>query len=700
MRAGSMRRALVAPAVLVLIAGIALPTSAGQPLSGSARDTSAVVRPAELPSMGASIDRRVTRALARGETVDALLVLDGESALASARASSAGDSAAVLRAVVPAYRDLKASVLSRLSLVVLSDYRTLPILHVRLDSKAALRLAAADPAVVGIAANRRYRALLTQSLPLIGQPTVASQGHTGAGTAVAVLDTGLNYTNAAFGTCAGGPGSAGCRVVVAQDFAPDDGSLDDNGHGTNVSGIVAGVAPDTKLLGLDVFDGASAFNSDIIDAINFSITNQATYNIKAINMSLGSFSYNTSACGGGANPFVAAFSNARAAGIIPVVATGNSRFSAGSFHQGIASPACTPGALPVGAVYDGNNGGLTWGNPPDQCTDATTAADQITCFSQTWASDLLLAPGALIVAAGITQGGTSQATPHVAGAVAVLHDAAAALGATATPDQVQTALVNSGPLIADALVGRSFHRLDLPAAVAALSTTPPPAGCTISGDDLNNTLVGTVGDDVLCGEGGNDVLIPSGGNDVVMGGDGFDYVSLANATSGGTIDLTLGTAVAGGINATLEEVEGGFGSSFADVLIGDGATNEFFGMGGNDAIDGLGGFDYSRYDFATKRIRANLTDGLSTGEGSDSLTGIEGIVGGPKDDELVGNNKPNYLYGLRGNDVLAGFGKPDTLFGGAGADALFGGRGNDDLFGGSGRDFCDQAQGNGTESSC
>jgi Ca2+-binding RTX toxin-like protein len=205
---------------------------------------------------------------------------------------------------------------------------------------------------------------------------------------------------------------------------------------------------------------------------------------------------------------------------------------------------------------------------------------------------------------------------------------------------------------------------------------------------------------VICGEGGNDVLIPTGGTDLVIGGDGFDYVSLESATAGGTIDLTAATAVAPGVNASLLEVEGAFGSPFDDVLIGNGASNDFFGLGGDDAIDGLGGLDFARFDFATKRIRADLAVGSATGEGVDALTGIEGLVGGAKDDELVGNGKGNVLYGLRGDDLLSGVGKADALFGGPGADALFGGRGNDDLFGGPGRDVCVQAQGSGAEQSC
>jgi hypothetical protein len=174
---------------------------------------------------------------------------------------------------------------------------------------------------------------------------------------------------------------------------------------------------------------------------------------------------------------VAALANARAAGILPVVAAGNNAFSNGSFHVGITRPACIPGAFPVGAVYDSDVGGRTWGSPPNQCSDATTAADQITCFSQAWNNPMLLAPGALITAAGITQGGTSQATPHVAGAVAVLHDAGGIVSdapALVTVDQVQNALLNSGPLIFDPLINQSVHRLDLPAAIAALGGLPPP----------------------------------------------------------------------------------------------------------------------------------------------------------------------------------------------------------------------------------
>lgn len=702
----SPRRLIASASVLLLVLALAVPSLADDVAGRGRRGAPS---PHELPARGndASVDPLVRTQLARNGSADVLVTLDGASVLARARVASAGGSRELLRTTVPAYRSLKDEVGARVpGLKILQNYRALPIVFARVGSNGQLERLAADPAVIGVEADREDEPFLTQSLPLIGQPTAAAAGHTGAGTAVAVLDTGVDYTRAAFGSC-GAPGP-GCAVVVAQDFAPEDGMLDDPAagrHGTNVSGIVVGVAPDTKILGLDVFNGLTSNTSTQVEALNFVIANQATYNIRAINMSLGSpESYFTSSCTGASPSRETAFANARASGILPVVASGNDAFSNNAFHVGIALPACIPGALPVGAVYDSDVGSRSWGGGNDQCADVTTSADKITCFSQSWTGNQVLAPGALINAAGVTQGGTSQATPHVAGAVAVLHDAAGVssdVPALATVDQVETALLNSGLQILDPLTNVNYHRLDLPAAVAALGITPPPpTTCTVAGTSAAEVLEGTPGDDVYCGEGGGDLIVLSAGNDTVIGGGGFDFVSLEDATGGGTVDLGAGTAVALGISATLEGVEGAAGSGFADTLVGNGQQNEFLGLGGDDAIDGRGGFDFARYDFASGRIRANLGTGQTTGEGTDTLVGVEGLVGGTGNDVLRGNGKANTLYGLRGNDVLRGGARADLLFGGPNADRLFGDGGNDRLNGGPGPDSCDPGPGGGSTTSC
>src|SRR5207248_1449063 len=130
-------------------------------------------------------------------------------------------------------------------------------------------------------------------------------------------------TRAAFGSCTSA-GSPGCAVAYAQDFAPDDGSLDDNGHGTNVAGIGLSVAPATKILSLDVFrtdDGQHWYynDNDVMSALNWVIANQAAYNIRATNMSLGvQPSHNTTECSD--SPYSAPFLIARGVGVLPVVA--------------------------------------------------------------------------------------------------------------------------------------------------------------------------------------------------------------------------------------------------------------------------------------------------------------------------------------------------------------------------------------------
>lgn len=330
-------------------------------------------------------------------------------------------------------------------LEVLREYRRLPLLALRVRSAAALERLAARPEVRAIHENRRYFPQLAQSLPLVGQPGAQSAGLTGAGTTVAVIDSAVDYTDPAFGCTAPGV-PAGCKVAAAVEFTPDTPPADDNSHGTNVAAIVAGVAPGARIAALDVFDDGSAFTIDIANAIDWSIANRATYNIVALNLSLGDNASYDAPCGA-EDPLYEPLQQARAAGILPVAAAGNN-----GHLSGISSPACISGVISVGAVYDANVGGLSWSSG---CTDSTTAADKVACFSNSGALLSMLAPGALIDAGGSQKGGTSQASPHVAGAAAVLRAAFPAESLDATADR----LTSSGVAVTDPRNGLVRPRL-------------------------------------------------------------------------------------------------------------------------------------------------------------------------------------------------------------------------------------------------
>ena len=167
---------------------------------------------------------------------------------------------------------------------------------VRTRNRAALAKLLSHSDIKAVYENKSYQHQLAESLPLIQQPAAAATGRDGAGTTVAVLDTGVNYTLPAFGCIAPGV-PATCRVVAAVDVAPDDYTLDDiKGHGTNVAAIIVGVAQGAKIAAVDVFTGQVAYSSDIINGINLVINNESVYNIVAMNLSLGASAQYTTEC--------------------------------------------------------------------------------------------------------------------------------------------------------------------------------------------------------------------------------------------------------------------------------------------------------------------------------------------------------------------------------------------------------------------
>lgn len=250
----------------------------------------------------------------------------------------------------------------------------------------------------------------------------------GTGLTVAVLDTGLRTTHVDF---------AG-KVRTQVNFTTDNGAnpadaTDGDGHGTNVGGIIVGrgihtgIAPGASIIPIKVLgnNGSGSFSA-IDNALQWVITNRATYNITAINMSLGANS-NEILDNFPGDPIVSKIQQLRAAKVAVVVSAGNSFFDFGS-QQGMAYPAIIRETTSVGALYDANIGPVFYGSG---AIARTTGPGRFTPFSQRLHPSLapqtrtdIFTPGAALTAAGIandtaesTFHGTSQAAPVACGLV-------------------------------------------------------------------------------------------------------------------------------------------------------------------------------------------------------------------------------------------------------------------------------------------
>jgi Ca2+-binding RTX toxin-like protein len=617
-----------------------------------------------------AIEPKVVSDLERRGQVDGLVNLDAAALIddAEAAASEGPDrSREILAQLLPALAAQKEEALASLEqkLEVVREFEALPTMVVRFESPGALLELVNRPQVGGVAANRAMKASLAQSLSQVRQ--TAALGATGANTAVAILDSGLDFTRAAFGSCTSPGTPAGCRVAFAQDFGFPDNMLDDPDpaiglHGTNVAGIAAGVAPGARILALDVFEGASAWHDDVLAAVNFVTQTQPGFGTRAMNLSLGVEEHWTSPCSNPwTNPYLLAFRAARAVGIAPVVAAGNAAVVNGSFIDGVGYPACTPGAVSVGAVYDDNVGTrITDANrngvvDTTDCVDVTTGADRITCYSQSGPILSILAPGDLIKAADVTMIGTSQAAPHVTGAVAVL----AGARPQASVDTLELAITRSGPSITDPRNGVAKRRLDVRDALAIVNCFSPGL-FPIIGTPGPDQLTGTIFPDVIIGLGGNDTISGGAGNDVLCGGEGFDTIR-----GGPGPDLLQGDEQGDFLDGGdhVDVMSGGDGNDWVEAGPLSSNGDELVGGNGTDVAD------YGSRPAAPLTITLdNVADDGAAGEGDNVRSDFETVYGGADSDRLVGSSGANDLFGGFGNDVLDGGFGTDYLDGGPGID--------------------------------
>ena len=342
-------------------------------------------------------------------------------------------------------------------------------------------------ALAMLESDRRVRAVsldppgggaMADSAPMVGLNLVHGMGITGRNVTIAVLDSGLDLTHADFQGrivaeqcfCRNSNGTGCCPNGAVEQSGAGAGA-DDHGHGTNVTGIAAsggavaqkGMAPDAKVIVIKVLDRNNAFSglTQVISGLEWLAANHPE--ARVVNMSLLTNAHFAGDCDSSAAfnaPMANVINLLRANGTAVFACAGN---TASSTTMG--SPACIRNAISVGAVYDSN--------PLPLSCDGAPVADRVTCFSDSSTTLDILAPGATIRSSGrngstSSFNGTSQATPHVAGAAALLLE----VNPTLTVEAIESILESTGKPIVDSRNGQTFPRLDV---FAAVRSAKPPA---------------------------------------------------------------------------------------------------------------------------------------------------------------------------------------------------------------------------------
>lgn len=262
--------------------------------------------------------------------------------------------------------------------------------------------------------------LSSQTVPW-GIDRIGSQnnGNTGAGIRVYVLDTGIDPNHRDLNV-AGGFASENCRGRCPAPWH------DDHGHGTHVAGTssaldndvdVVGVAPDSVLYAVKVLSkSGSGSRSGVIAGIDWVAQQAIDYGQPVVaNMSLGGSGSKTGTCTDsgfvGSDTYHEALCNAKNAGVVFVVAAGNSGADAAG-----AVPAAYDDAVITVSATNANDDWTSWSNWGNSSAGWT---------SNTSAPVAIAAPGASILSTQTgggttTMSGTSMASPHVAGAAALI----------------------------------------------------------------------------------------------------------------------------------------------------------------------------------------------------------------------------------------------------------------------------------------
>ena len=425
-------------------------------------------------------------------------------------------------------------------------------------SRAGLERLARDPDVSYIQLDSGGGGALRVAVPAIGgDQATAMFGVTGRGVRVAVLDTGASTqhpdlqssilsTQHCFTHSACPPGNTNEGTSAE----------DDNGHGSNVTGIITsdgvvagvGFAPGADVVAVKIDDrNDRGYQSDWAAGLDWVFTNLSTLKVRIINLSIVTDAlYSTAAeCDTAEPALAAAVRNLVDAGVAIFSSAGNQ----GSATQ-ISAPACNTGVIAVGATYksaqgrqppltDGNTFRDQFGTSFAACFDATTAFDQVACFSNGGARVDIVAPGAVITAdylgsqTGIFRG-TSQASPAAAGVAALMLECNPAL----TPAQIKSMLQTTGVQVTDAKSGRAVASIRALAAVQAAcgsadgGVPPTDAGTGDAQGTGGGGGAGTTGTGAA-GAGGTSGTFGTGGG-AGTGRAGRGGATMGSAGAGGT----------------------------------------------------------------------------------------------------------------------------------------------------------------------
>jgi len=333
-----------------------------------------------------------------------------------------------------------------------------------------------DENVEKIFKSHEIKAFLSEAVQIINSSltnslTVSSINLTGTEQTVCVIDSGVDFNH---------PDLIGknnsCIIDCFDRTCVENCSAEDeSGHGTHVAGIVAasgslfGISNNVSLIAVKILDenGYGSGNDwDLSRAIDYCVSE----NVDVITMSLGTSTLYNSDCSDLMSPWTDSINDAFAENISLIAATGND----GNWSH-ISSPACIGNVTPVGDTYDANFGGVNW---VGTCTDSTTFLDKIVCHANRNNMIQLFAPGALINSTylnnGYTQlGGTSMATPVVAGAFAIVHQVLKLSGQSKDGLEIEDIFNSTGKTINDAVSGLSFSRIDIYEAILSLDVFAP-----------------------------------------------------------------------------------------------------------------------------------------------------------------------------------------------------------------------------------